>query len=91
MALRHPKTDESKVGSFIGFDREGRHSSVDMESDNDDVDILLNNTVLEKDSDEEELERLVLGNKAGFRERLFRDDFLTINLTAFIRGPNDDT
>ncbi|KAK3329002.1 WD40-repeat-containing domain protein [Apodospora peruviana] len=30
----------------------------------------------EKDSDEEGLERFVLGNKASFREQLFRDDFL---------------
>lgn len=30
----------------------------------------------EKDSDEEDLERFVLGNKASFREQLFRDDFL---------------
>jgi WD40 repeat protein len=30
--------------------------------------------VEEKDSDEEELERLVLGNKASFREQLFRDN-----------------
>lgn len=29
----------------------------------------------EKDSDEEELERLVLGSKASFREQLFKDDF----------------
>ena len=28
----------------------------------------------EKDSDEEELERLVLGNRAGFRANLFKDD-----------------
>lgn len=33
--------------------------------------------VLEKDSEEEELERLVLGNKATFREHLFKDDFDT--------------
>lgn len=30
----------------------------------------------DKDSDEEELERLVLGDKAGFREQLFKDDGL---------------
>ncbi|KAH7256908.1 Indigoidine synthase A like protein-domain-containing protein [Fusarium tricinctum] len=30
----------------------------------------------DKDSDEEELERLVLGNKAGFRAQLFKDDGL---------------
>ncbi|KAG8421148.1 U3 snoRNP protein [Metarhizium acridum] len=29
--------------------------------------------IFEKDSDEEELERLVLGNKAGFRENLFKN------------------
>jgi WD40 repeat protein len=32
--------------------------------------------ILDKDSDEEELERLVLGNKAGFRESLFKGDDL---------------
>ena len=38
-----------------------------------------NNTsaaMFDKDSDEEELERLVLGNKAGFRENLFKSDGL---------------
>ncbi|EEU47890.1 uncharacterized protein NECHADRAFT_32036 [Fusarium vanettenii 77-13-4] len=30
----------------------------------------------DKDSDEEELERLVLGNKASFRAQLFKDDWL---------------
>ncbi|KAM7207005.1 WD40-repeat-containing domain protein [Rhypophila sp. PSN 637] len=30
----------------------------------------------DKDSDEEDLERFVLGNKDAFREQLFRDDFL---------------
>ncbi|OAA48644.1 WD domain, G-beta repeat containing protein [Metarhizium rileyi] len=32
--------------------------------------------IFEKDSDEEELERLVLGNKAGFRENLFKNGML---------------
>ena len=32
--------------------------------------------LFDKDSDEEELERLVLGNKAGFRENLFKNDAL---------------
>src|SRR5688572_3802723 len=37
----------------------------------------------DKDSDEEELERLVLGNKAGFRENLFKhDDLLRNGLSA---------
>ena len=34
------------------------------------------NDMLDKDSDEEELERLVLGDNAGFRERLFKSDGL---------------
>lgn len=89
MASRHQKKEESDIDSFVGFDREDRHSSVDMETD-DDVDIHLDDAVLEKDSDEEELERLVLGNKAGFRERLFRDDFLTADSTALVKGPGDD-
>ncbi|EYB28037.1 hypothetical protein FG05_00485 [Fusarium graminearum] len=33
-----------------------------------------NIALYDKDSDEEELERLVLGNKAGFRAQLFNDD-----------------
>lgn len=32
--------------------------------------------IFDKDSDEEELERLVLGNKAGFRENLFKNGIL---------------
>lgn len=35
-----------------------------------------NAAMYEKDSDEEDLERLVLGNKATFRENLFKGDWL---------------
>ena len=39
----------------------------------------------EKDSDEEALELLVLGNKDAFRERLFRDDFAPDDSHALVR------
>ncbi|OAQ90922.1 small nucleolar ribonucleoprotein complex subunit [Purpureocillium lilacinum] len=53
-------------------------SDSDMSSDlSSDDDIAINTTsnaaMFDKDSDEEELERLVLGNKASFRENLFKD------------------
>ncbi|EGX92137.1 IdgA domain protein [Cordyceps militaris CM01] len=45
----------------------------------------LANPVYEKDSDEEELERLVLGDRAGFRENLFENDSKDL-----FGGPGDD-
>ncbi|CAG9971383.1 unnamed protein product [Clonostachys byssicola] len=38
-----------------------------------------NNSMFDKDSDEEELERLVLGNASGFRENLFKGEDLSDN------------
>ncbi|KAK0618240.1 WD40-repeat-containing domain protein [Bombardia bombarda] len=43
----------------------------------------------EKDSDEEDLERFVLGNKASFREQLFRDDFFS-DASALAKGTSQD-
>ncbi|KAJ6446057.1 WD domain, G-beta repeat containing protein [Purpureocillium lavendulum] len=52
-------------------------SDSDMSSDMGSDDVAINTTsnaaMFDKDSDEEELERLVLGNKASFRENLFKD------------------
>lgn len=50
--------------------------SSDIESGNSDVEDSKqrNSALYEKDSDEEELERLVLGNTAGFRTNLFKSD-----------------
>lgn len=51
--------------------------SSDIESGNGDIEDTKqksNGALYEKDSDEEELERLVLGNAAGFRTNLFKND-----------------
>ncbi|KAL2127114.1 hypothetical protein VTI74DRAFT_11314 [Chaetomium olivicolor] len=46
----------------------------------------------DKDSDEEELERFVLGSKETFREQLFRDDFLpsVTESKALVKATGDD-
>ena len=64
----------SDEGSFANFDEDDALSTSD--DDDDDLVAKRKNAVLDKDSDEEELERFVLGNKETFREQLFRDDFL---------------
>ncbi|KAK3300428.1 WD40-repeat-containing domain protein [Chaetomium fimeti] len=61
----------SDGGSFAEFDEDDALST----SDDDDFE-KRKNALLDKDSDEEELERFVLGSKETFREQLFRDDFL---------------
>lgn len=57
-------------------DQSSRES--EFESEEEDVATNTKNkptiALYDKDSDEEELERLVLGNKAGFRTQLFKDD-----------------
>lgn len=47
-----------------------------LDSDDDQQQDKSNAAPLEKDSDEEELERLVLGDNAGFRQGLFKNDGL---------------
>jgi U3 small nucleolar RNA-associated protein 18 len=68
------QTDDlsSDEGSFADFDDAAALST----SDDDDFADKRKNVLLDKDSDEEELERFVLGSKETFREQLFRDDFL---------------
>lgn len=58
----HQESSESELSSDYGSD--------DMSTTNKPTGIF------DKDSDEEELERLVLGNKAGFRENLFKNGVL---------------
>jgi U3 small nucleolar RNA-associated protein 18 len=62
----------SDEGSFANFDEDDALST----SDDDDFAETRKSALLDKDSDEEELERFVLGSKETFREQLFRDDFL---------------
>ena len=62
----------SDEGSFANFDQDDALST----SDDDDFAETRKSALLDKDSDEEELERFVLGSKETFREQLFRDDFL---------------
>lgn len=63
----------SDEGSFATFDEDDALSTSD-----DDADFAEKRraALLDKDSDEEELERFVLGSKETFRQQLFRDDFL---------------
>ncbi|GAB1310465.1 U3 snoRNP protein [Madurella fahalii] len=64
----------SEDGSFAHFDSE---EAVSDSEDDDDFPPQRNDIALdEKDSEEEDLERFVLGSKETFREQLFRDDFL---------------
>ncbi|KAK3995496.1 WD40-repeat-containing domain protein [Cladorrhinum sp. PSN332] len=67
--------DSSDEGSFADFDQDDQDVSM-SDSDDDDSIPRRDATLLDKDSDEEDLERLVLGSKATWRDQLFRDDFL---------------
>ncbi|AEO53545.1 hypothetical protein MYCTH_2295034 [Thermothelomyces thermophilus ATCC 42464] len=77
---RQNQQDElfSDEGSFANFDDEVLSSSDDDDDDDDEDDLAQKRraALLDKDSDEEELERFVLGSKETFRQQLFRDDFL---------------
>jgi U3 small nucleolar RNA-associated protein 18 len=89
MSSRHQEASHSSSESFKGLDGEDNASSVDMQSeDDDDVDVKLDTATLsdDKDSDEEDLERFVLGNKASFRDQLFRDDLLYADSTDLVKG-----
>ncbi|KAK4193330.1 WD40-repeat-containing domain protein [Podospora australis] len=94
----------SDEGSFANFDDDDAVSMSDASddysgSDSDSSDSEFsqrrrkNAMTEEKDSDEEELERLVLGGKATFRDQLFRDDFLpdVTDSKALVVSGGDDT
>lgn len=83
------KDEIADDNEFVGFDEESdeeMHNNDDMsvdeedEEDDSDMDSIAdprkNDENDEKDSDEEDLERFVLGNNDTFRAQLFRDDFL---------------
>lgn len=74
MSLRTATKERDEVSddSFGGFE-DGASTS----GEEDDVQPGNRTPFADKDSDEEELERLVLGSKATFREHLFKDDFDT--------------
>ncbi|KAL2124632.1 hypothetical protein VTJ04DRAFT_997 [Mycothermus thermophilus] len=80
----------SDEDSFADFDEEAAFSSSD---EDDDLTNPRKNAILEKDSDEEELERFVLGKKETFREQLFRDDFLpaVTDAKALVKAPASET
>lgn len=92
--------DSSDEGSFANFDEDdaistsGDSDGDSYSSDSDFAQRTKKNAVVdEKDSDEEELERLVLGGKATFRDQLFRDDFLpdvTDSKALVARGAGND-
>jgi U3 small nucleolar RNA-associated protein 18 len=88
---RQPQNEEdilSEDGSFASFDEDNVFSG----SDDDELQKERENALFEKDSDEEELERFVLGNKETFRELLFRDDFLpsVTDSKALLKAVADD-
>jgi U3 small nucleolar RNA-associated protein 18 len=78
----------SDEGSFADFDESDALSA----SDDDDLAEKRRNALLDKDSDEEDLERFVLGSKETFREQLFRDDFLpaVTDAKALVKTATDD-
>jgi U3 small nucleolar RNA-associated protein 18 len=78
----------SDEGSFADFDESDALSA----SDDDDLAEKRKNALLDKDSDEEDLERFVLGSKETFREQLFRDDFLpaVTDANALVKTATDD-
>ncbi|KAK0731742.1 WD40-repeat-containing domain protein [Lasiosphaeris hirsuta] len=94
MAARQ-QNDESSDESFGGFGSfDGENDAMSMSGDDDgqtQTRIEPTTTLFddEKDSDEEELERFVLGNRANFRERLFRDDLLVTDSTALVKASGD--
>ncbi|KAK4105538.1 WD40 repeat-like protein [Parathielavia hyrcaniae] len=77
----------SDEGSFASFGDDDALSG----SDGDHV-VEKRRAALDKDSDEEELERFVLGSKETFREHLFRDDFLpsVADSKALVKATADD-
>lgn len=93
MSRRHQKEqpeDSSDEGSFADFDQEDDISMSDSENGSDTQ--RQDAAILEKDSDEEDLERLVLGSKATWRDQLFRDDFLldVIDSNALVVSGGDE-
>ncbi|KAJ9145236.1 WD40 repeat-like protein [Coniochaeta hoffmannii] len=72
MPTRKATQDHDNISddSFGGFEDDGSTSG-----EEDAVQPGNQTAFADKDSDEEALERLVLGNKASFREHLFKDDF----------------
>ena len=62
--------DNLSEDSFSGFEEDDVSSDQEIEEPKK-----KRHDIAEKDSEEEELERLVLGSKASFREHLFKDDF----------------
>lgn len=92
MSRRRQQEQQEEVssdeGSFAHFDEDDAFSS----SDDDDLVNKRKNALLEKDSDEEDLERFVLGSKETFREQLFRDDFLpaVTDSKALVKAAADD-
>ncbi|KAK3497763.1 WD40 repeat-like protein [Neurospora hispaniola] len=98
------KDEVADDNEFVGFDEESdeeMHDNDDMsvddeEEDDSDMDSIgdprKTYDIDEKDSDEEDLERFVLGNNDTFRAQLFRDDFLAdiTDSKALIRTDKQD-
>ncbi|KAK0734045.1 WD40-repeat-containing domain protein [Lasiosphaeria miniovina] len=87
MTPRH--FDNSSDESFGGFDEDELASLGEEEAAKGRRDATLLDLDDEKDSDEEELERFVLGSKASFREQLFRGDFDTDSAALVVASGQD--
>ncbi|KAI0890029.1 WD40 repeat-like protein [Annulohypoxylon maeteangense] len=85
---RHPidtmEDDDHTSSSSSG------HDDSDIASDNEPTQQTRRAQVIDKDSDEEELERFVLGDTANFRENLFLDDSRENNANTLFRGFGDE-
>ncbi|KAL1868050.1 hypothetical protein VTK73DRAFT_3851 [Phialemonium thermophilum] len=64
------RQDDISDDSFTGFEDDVESSDAEVTEANHSA-----TAILEKDEEEAELERLVLGSRAAFREHLFKDDF----------------
>lgn len=88
MHPRHP-TDEMEDGDDYSSSSSG-HSDSDIASDDESAQQTRRAQVIDKDSDEEELERFVLGDTANFRENLFLDESGDHDVDASFRGIDDE-
>ncbi|KAH8676264.1 Indigoidine synthase A like protein-domain-containing protein [Xylariales sp. PMI_506] len=69
-----PKNSSPEEDDFASFSEHGESTSSESDGEDSETEAQQRAALVDKDSDEEELERLVLGNTASFREQLFKGD-----------------
>ncbi|KAH9902216.1 Indigoidine synthase A like protein-domain-containing protein [Xylariomycetidae sp. FL2044] len=87
LTLRSPQSVSADLGLLEKPENEELDLSSEEESTQEQRHRL--GLVLDKDSDEEELERLVLGDSANFRENLFKDETRPAHSESKLRGFGD--